>query len=1190
MKLKTQAELNAQYQKNIFFLQKAFPDVASRVEKCEFNLYSLTYSIEDQATKDGYFNLKNNNTQELYYDKDPDLQAKEIVDNIQAERDFFTTNVINSIDSSMSQRIHEYVSAEEYIQDNKYEQRKKNKPSKVLCFGSAVGSLIQALSNLESLKILCVIEQELELFKYSLLFVDYEQIASKKILLLAIDLDDAGVVDTFKAFQQNFVSYNYSTKFIFLKNHFRKYIDVLTREYLRTNFFELSFEHYLSIHTNAYHNLLTHPVIDFHRTKVDISRPVLLIMSGPSLDLNIDFIKKSVNKFIIVAVGSSLLPLFRKNIKADICFSMDGKKRKIEEFQDVSKEYLNKVIFIASEITDPKISSYIKPNICYGKNKRTVGHYALGMLSEWGFKNIYTIGNDVCVSEDGKEYINNLPFKKRLEAVSKNTNDYSYEKTMSIKGNFRPIVQSKMKFLSYISTYEQMKTTYFFDKNIYNLSDGAYIDGMTPFYSEDIDLSSMQDINKKEIINIKYSLPKEQDIFSFDIDVNIQKIKKLILSVKAMKIKQNFYSLNEYINYRDAVFMNNFSSQIKPLHDAGGIIRYILFSDNLLFTFLDNATMSNEDFNTHLRSLTDLFYAGLQNVLQVVLNGLLEAKILQTKIQNTTKLSTTNIFFNGDINEYLTTKYSTEAKSKKSINIQTLIKDKIKIKPSSQIAQLPHIAQNILYGTDTTSTIPTNNKDIILIVTYRNNFLKYYKSILQSLEISSIKRVHFHILNTYYYDKPLDDTLFSQYNLDVSISIQNKFVFFTHLFHYLWAVTYDFVSTLIKNNNQNIILLDIQSLIFNDFSSITKTKSDFAFYKDSKPKKEILFIRSSKVSEEILQILIQNAKLNIYINATPKELDYDLELIEAMFEKHISYLPQKYCDSDFIATSHIWIKPPDINSARFENKKIYQNKPYSTDNKSFLTRTLISSQELAVVNNNILDKKANGIMSYASIQDYNGFIECFFKHSNQSVPFLLFMSLGDDLWVSEFLKNQYYNQTILSLWSRLVQKSNNFIIDANSYNGIFSIISHYYFKDTITLDSDSYQYVKTKINLKTNSIPLDAIYLDDKEDTSTIILDKVKQKHKDIISIFKANYSDKVFKTIKQLIKSQKQPFDIILYTKEGFSKTHLKNFKDMGYEIFYINEYNHAISKIIKNNTYVWLSKNINKDILEEFAKDVNE
>lgn len=55
--------------------------------------------------------------------------------------------------------------------------------------------------------------------------------------------------------------------------------------------------------------------------------PAILVAAGPSLDKNIQQLKKAKGKAFIIAVDSAIRPLIRNHIMPDLCISIDGKKK-----------------------------------------------------------------------------------------------------------------------------------------------------------------------------------------------------------------------------------------------------------------------------------------------------------------------------------------------------------------------------------------------------------------------------------------------------------------------------------------------------------------------------------------------------------------------------------------------------------------------------------------------------------------------------------------------------------------------------------------------------------------------------------------------------------------------------------------------------------------------------------------------
>ena len=1227
--------LQLQYTKNLQYFNTHHKELAQRVQKCVLKTYSIAYQMENKATNEGFFNLQVGEKKELYYSQSPKKDAVEMMKNINNGRDFFTTKILNEDSNSLSIRIGEYIDAETYIQQFSYEQTDRNAPSKVVCFGTAIGAhLHELIAVTPSLKALFIIEPDMELFKCSFYFADYEAIAQNRKLFFSVgeSSNQEETYSEFKSFQQIFASHNFSIKFLFLKNNLRRFIPNITEEYLKTNFYELSFEHYLSTHRNAYQNLLTHPSIDFEQTKADIAKPVLLIMSGPSLAKNIDFIKEARNKFLLVAVGSSLFPMYQNDIVVDICFTMDGKRRKREEFANIDVTYLQKIKFIASEITDPSVSDFLKPMICYGKNQRTVGHYALGVLSEWGFKNIYTLGNDVSVGETLNEYLPGLEFKEKLvQPVIEPKDGYSYDHIISVKGNFRDEVKSKMKFYSYVTTYEVMKKYYLFDKNVYNLSDGAYIEGLTPMQPSSIDLESMPDIDKN-IIDFKLNLPQESKVIRFNIESNMSQLLDIVKRIDAFKLQDSYNSLVEYIYYRDRYFINDFSSRMKKLRDSGGMIRYVLFFDNLIFSFLDNSSIDYITLNKHLKILSGLFFAGLRQVALESIKTLEYAKKLSKKMKQEENsddvyLSLPSYGSNATIfNNYLLSKYYLHKNTPHKIAIHTLLNDQaifkdlskdiginktlislevdgvykqdlsgyftvhqaqkeiqtnhtdkhqnllhkdnktytLDIKPSHTKEPLSQLVENILYQADIVGQIPHNEQDLLLVVCNKNKFEEHHKQLLMQMNAIGVKRIHFHIVNTSYVEEVTNEI--DQFpSLDVTITIQNKFVFFEQFAHYQAAFTYQFISALLDNGVENIVLFNIMSLIGNaeDLSTLWQQKSPITFYRDAENSlsyKDVVCIHNAPMAKTILSELLVNAKMNIYLFAPMSEVNSDLELIYHLHKNNIDILPKKYCDEDLRSDSVVWLEKAE-KSVRFENKKnqLLQNKQQT-----------VATSSIAQKNQQILDKKNQGVLGSNDIKDYNGFVDYeFINQNNERLTFSMFSALGDDEWIGSYLKNHLYQHPVLLLWSELCAKAKHLVIDKDASNGIFSILALRQHKDTITIEKNISDFSRTKLNLKTNHYLVDQLFWQNKQENIAL---KQAKKLNEKISLYKAKLSQNSIRELRDIIVYQGELPEVIYSLSQEPSQEEKEIFKTLGYSNCFVSAYEAKYEDSYNNHPFIWL------------------
>jgi len=681
-------KINATYNKNMLYFQKEQPHIYEKISNSPKGLSE--YKIVYHKTYDAdHFNIQHIESGKFFYDKDPSILSEEFLSISNDSRDFFVTTISGHITNKMSVSIDDYDKIIDYIQINQNKkERERLDPHKLVFLGAGLGRHIEDSSRkISTLRVILVIEPNLELFKISTMFVDYEDISKRQLLYISSDDNEDEMYYRYRQLESPFASYNFSIKFHFFNQTYRQYLAPIVKRFMTTNIYELSFEHFLSKDYNKYHNLFTYPVLDFTRTKVIKNTPIMLIMSGPSLDDNIDFLKRVQNKFLFVTVGSALFKLYQNDIVPDICFAMDGKKRKIEEFSCLSSEYIEKIQFFIADLVDPDVSNMINPIITFGRAQRTVGHHALASLCELGFSSIWTIGNDVCVSNKGKEYASNLPFKEKIETEEGSKTAMNYDKTTPAKGNFRDVVQSKMKFLSYVRTYEGMKDAFFYDINVYNLSDGAFIEGMTPLRPEDLDINAFDDIeNKSSCISIKNMEITKTNIENVDYDKNIEVIYDLRDKVNAFE-KQNIPNkrLDEYLYFRDSYFMGDFAVKARESNIVNeSIIRYIMFSDNSILNFFDNKKISTQSFEKHFDYIFDLYIKGLKGVLQSLEDTLIYAKdnfaLLGEKEND---LLVYIIMRDDEYMNFVRMKHSLEEESEKRLRVMPIIKGDIGIDKKS---------------------------------------------------------------------------------------------------------------------------------------------------------------------------------------------------------------------------------------------------------------------------------------------------------------------------------------------------------------------------------------------------------------------------------------------------------------------------------------------------------------------------
>lgn len=247
------------------------------------------------------------------------------------------------------------------------------------------------------------------------------------------------------------------------------------------------------------------------------SIPVFIVGNGPSLDNELELIKKYNNKVFIIACGTALTALANYGIAADIYVA-------VERTHDVYKSLLS--------IKDPKIfesTLCIAPDTVYPKTISLFRHRVVGfkgeamsaslrinkklldttkystltminpLVSNMGlaiavflkFKEIYLVGVDcgTAYSETHSKYSLYYDKLKKKEEYEKNPLNFN---TLTYPGNFTGTVKTNLLFKYSINVIEQVISTLPSDVKVFNASNGAKIEGTIPKHLDEITFDSLK--------------------------------------------------------------------------------------------------------------------------------------------------------------------------------------------------------------------------------------------------------------------------------------------------------------------------------------------------------------------------------------------------------------------------------------------------------------------------------------------------------------------------------------------------------------------------------------------------------------------------------------------------------------------------------------------------------------------------
>ncbi|MGJ0312302.1 motility associated factor glycosyltransferase family protein [Aliarcobacter cryaerophilus] len=468
----------------------------------------------------------------------------------------------------------EYLNAiGDYI-DNKKKRLKNIK--KFIFLGTLLGRHIPKIAKNIDANMYLVLERNLEIFRLSLFTVDYTILAKKHVTFSIMDnvFDTETKISRF--FKMNYLE-NYLIKFSTTTINIEEYIDNILNSLHILNPVAYDYTRMLYVHFNRATKYIKdgYKFLLFNKTKKSLNLlkniPVLYIAAGPSLDDNIDWIKKNHNRFFIVTIGAAYKKLLANDIHIDIISTLDQDFKALNEkqFDDESVEKISKnTIIFASNMTNENIlkkfnkdnlflyevfSKLHKDNIVF--QGFSVGEITLNILLDLNIKELYLIGLDLALNQETGEShskdSNSATTKLNLnEKINRDT--YSArESLIKVKGNYREYVYTTPMFFSSIKSLEEKVKIKSKDVVIYNLStNGAFFNGVIPVKQEDINLNELKKIEfgyDELIKKLKYySLTgissKSKEIINKEIGFIEKNIIEIIDKIKKTKYK-NFEEL-----------------------------------------------------------------------------------------------------------------------------------------------------------------------------------------------------------------------------------------------------------------------------------------------------------------------------------------------------------------------------------------------------------------------------------------------------------------------------------------------------------------------------------------------------------------------------------------------------------------------------------------------------------------------
>jgi len=629
---------------NIAYIEQHHPELFAKLSEYDAAVSNGHYKERYELVfENGNFDVLEKTSGNYLYDKKTDTH---------------TTNALQSVDFSTQNNCFEGFVRQSYSQERvaAFEKKKQEQPlefyasyvadilheteetetkelksiDKYIFFGVGLGLHISAIAHKVSAKVYLIVEDDLELFRLSLFCTNYKELAKGATLFFSVFEDDTEFAHTAEHFLQESHFYNHFIKYFQLLSHSddktnKFYVAISTHsdlKFLFHDYMKISISPLESL-SSGYNILLKDT--DFQKSPLK-ETPFLLVASGPSLQKNIEFLKKNKHNFVIVAVSSALKYLEMHNVVPDIVIHLDpfdASLLSFEKLEDIS--FLdNSLLFLAASSPKKLFKILKKENIFLyeaGSNYKAdafnvsapcIGSLSYMLLLALKVGKIYLLGLDLAVdSETGLDHtaIHQDTKQLEIEDVFSKKETLSYKEDLfEIEGNFTKKVYTTAHFYSSVSVINRYMPKFKKEfQKIYNLSDGALFNTAAPLHAKDIgNLEALLDNTKKELKDFLltnaekelnatdkkqlkgklthaeslYKQLKEQQINNRDAKEYAQNISKIITKERALYKYELARVLDSYLYYiLNFVYnhLHNNNSDLKEFYKIDKLLKNQLY-------------------------------------------------------------------------------------------------------------------------------------------------------------------------------------------------------------------------------------------------------------------------------------------------------------------------------------------------------------------------------------------------------------------------------------------------------------------------------------------------------------------------------------------------------------------------------------------------------------------------------------
>ncbi|MGX5913388.1 motility associated factor glycosyltransferase family protein [Aliidiomarina sp. Khilg15.8] len=308
-------------------------------------------------------------------------------------------------------------------------------------------------------------------------------------------------------------------------------------------------------------------------TLQDNKSPIVVVGNGPSVDINIEWIKANRDNVVVVSCGTSLYTLYNHGICPDFHAEVEIINVMSELHKRIPSEFLQKVCLLATASSHPNtvklfgkaylafragldVTRLVKNSSHWLDNLKeledaapTCTNLALSFFLAMGYRRLYLCGVDLAATPTGQHHANNSYFNDDDISLPAGFSEAGRTPMMhKVEGYNGALFDSKPEFINAIDSFEILISKYPTAK-IVNLSKGALIPGTTPQDQSEVPIEStlQNDDLIKRVDRLFLPLSKEvaSGIKSSQADQRLLDF----ISYESTVIRPELYKTGNIINY-----------------------------------------------------------------------------------------------------------------------------------------------------------------------------------------------------------------------------------------------------------------------------------------------------------------------------------------------------------------------------------------------------------------------------------------------------------------------------------------------------------------------------------------------------------------------------------------------------------------------------------------------------------------